>query len=199
MKHISIGLVAATLLLVIGCNSGGSDKGDSLFASGKYQEAIAAYNSYLESNSSNVKTLYNRGRAYQELGKYDEAEADFLAVIKTDEQNVNARLSLSKLYYGKELYNKAVLRAEEAIEINEGSAQAHFLVARAKHQLGYVDGALESYSTSIHLDSDFGEAYLYRGALKIHQGKNRSACEDFRKAQALEVKEAKSIITKYCK
>lgn len=196
IKNILFSIVLA--LAIISCSGDGSTDGDTLFAKGKYNEAIEAYNGYLGSNSSDVKTLYNRGRAYQEIGKLDLAEEDFMSVIKSEEKNVNARLSLSKLYYGQELYNKAVLWAEQALEINESSSQAHFLTARGKHQLGYVEGAMESYTSAIKLNPDFGEAYLYRGALKIHLNKKQSACEDFRKAQVLDIKEAASIISKYC-
>lgn len=187
------------LTIISGCNNSGSNDADKLFAKGEYQLAIDAYNSYLASNSTDVKTLYNRGRAYQELDKLEEAEADFMAVIKIDDTNQSAKMSLSKLYYSKKLYNKAVLWADQAVEINSNSAQAHFLAARARHQLGYVDSAFKSYTSAIKIDPDFGEAYLYRGALKVHQGKTSGACEDFNKAKALKVSEAQSIINKYCK
>lgn len=170
-----------------------------MFQEGQYAQAIKAYDEFLESHSADNTILYNRGRAYEELKKYKEAEADFNAVLAKDERNLNARLSLSKVYYSQELYNKALLVANEAMELYENSADAHFLSARAKHQLGYVDGAMESYSLALKIDRDYGEAYLYRGALKIFKKQNRSACEDFLKAENLQVREAISIRKKYCK
>ncbi|WP_258105017.1 lipopolysaccharide assembly protein LapB [Marinoscillum sp. MHG1-6] len=198
LKSIQILLLVGVMVAGVACGGGDTNKGDDLFAKGNYKAAIEAYSQYLESNAADVKTLYNRGRAYQELKMSDLAEKDFMAVIQMDEKNVNARLSLAKLFYSKSLYNKAVLWAEQAVDINENNSQAHFLAARAKHQLGYVDGAMESYSLALKINSDFGEAYLYRGALKLHQGKKASACEDIRKAQALNVKEAEAIKNKYC-
>lgn len=191
-------MLVGVVIASIGCASEETNKGDQFFSKGDYKAAIEAYNEYLESNAADVKTMYNRGRAYQELNMTDLAEQDFTEVIQLDDKNINARMSLSKLYYGKELYNKAVLWADQAVEINEGNAQAHFLSARAKHQLGYVDGAMESYSVALKINPDFGEAYLYRGALKLSQGKKAAACEDIKKAKALKVKEAENISSKYC-
>ncbi|MFY0600688.1 MAG: tetratricopeptide repeat protein [Cyclobacteriaceae bacterium] len=199
MKLSNVWGIIVFAFLVVSCDGGSSNKGDELFDQGKYKEAIEEYSRDIESSSSNIKTVYSRGRAYQELGDLAKAEADFASIVKMDDKNINAKMSLSKLYYEKELYNKAVIWAEQALDINENTAQAHFLAARAKHQLGYVDGAFESYTAAIDLDNNFGEAYLYRGALKIHMGKEKGACSDFNKARALEVKEAPSIIKKYCK
>lgn len=192
-------IVVLLLFGLISCGGETTTQGDVYFEKGEFQKAIKEYNGYLESNPKEVTVLYNRGRAYEELGEFKKAEVDFLAVLDMDERNLSAFLSLSKLYYAQKAYNKSVIFADKALEQNENSAQGHFLSARAKHQLGYVESALESYSLAININRDFGEAYLYRGLLKIHQQKKSSACEDFRKAVALKVREAKSIQDKYCK
>lgn len=187
------------ILICFGCNSGESRKADKLFSQGKFKEAITAYSHYLGENPRSIGALYNRGRAYEELGDYEQAEQDFAKVSELDEKNVNAYLSLAKLYYRQEKYSKALIYTESALEINENSADGFFLNARAQHQLGYIDGALESYTLAIKINRDYGEAYLYRGALKIHKNQTRSACEDFKKAENLEVADAPAIIKKYCK
>lgn len=192
------GLLLLFAVFLLSCGGSTEDKGDVFFEKGQYKKAIETYNKSLESGVSDSKTLYNRGRAYQELKMYDLAEADFNTVIKSDEKNLNAHMSLARLYYDQENYNKAVIWAENAVKISESSSQSHFLVARSKHQLGYVDGARESYTMAIKLNPDFGEAYLYRGALKLHMAKTSAACEDISKAEALGVSEASSIRKKYC-
>ncbi len=187
------------ILFLLGCNSGESRKADQLFSQGKFEEAITAYSHYISENPRSIGAIYNRGRAYEELGKYEQAEQDFTKVSELDEKNVNAYLSLAKLYYRQELYTKALIYTENALEINENSADGYFLNARSQHQLGYIDGAMESYTLAIKINKDYGEAYLYRGALKIHKNQTRSACEDFKKAENLEVADASAILKKYCK
>ena len=186
------------LFIVAACSSGEMREGDQLFEDGKYQQAIAAYNEYLGSHQADVATLYNRGRSYEEVGNFGLALQDFEAVIKMDKRNVNAYLSMTKVYYNQEKYSLALVTVGKALDLNENSAQGNFLQGRCRHQLGYFDQALESYSLAIKLNREFGEAYLYRGALKVQLNKSRKACEDFIKAQNLKVPEAASALKKYC-
>lgn len=194
LRFISLFIIISFL----GCKDNDSKKADQLFNQAKYQEAIDAYSKYIEGNPRNIGAIYNRGRAYEELGQTDLAEVDFLNVISLDEKNMNAYLSLAKLYYQQEKYSKALVYTEKALEINENSADGYFLNARAQHQLGYIDGAMESYTLALKINRDYGEAYLYRGALKIHTKQTRSACEDFKKAENLEVPDASAIRKTYC-
>ncbi|MFT7031305.1 MAG: tetratricopeptide (TPR) repeat protein [Marinoscillum sp.] len=180
------------------CGGGTTNSGDQFFAKSNYAKATEAYSELLVNNPSDVSLLYNRGRSYEELGNFDLAEQDFLAILGQDAKHLNACLSLSKVYYEMESYNKAVIFADRALDVNQNSAQGHFLSARAKHQLGYVDSALESYNLAININKDMGEAYLYRGALKMHMGNSKSACSDITKAVNLDIAEAKTVQSKYC-
>lgn len=191
--------LTAVLLL---CACGGSEDssgGDVFFEDGKYQQAVEAYTDYLSTNPEHPKTLYNRGRAYEEIGETEKASKDFEKIIELDPYNINAFLSLAKLSYNEHNYNQVLHYSNKALELNENSAQANFLAARASHQLGYVDQALEFYDNAITLNKDFGDAFLYRGALKVGLKRMRSACEDFRFAQSLGVAGADDALKKYCK
>ncbi|MEQ8471456.1 MAG: tetratricopeptide repeat protein [Marinoscillum sp.] len=191
--------VILAVLVLASCGGDKNNKADQFYKKGQYEEAVEAYNKTIETNPTDITSLYNRGRAHEELDHFTEAEQDFLKILEIDPKHLNANLSLSKLYYRQESYSKAVIFADRALELNENSAQGHFLVARAKHQLGYVDSALESYSLAININREYGEAYLYRGALRVHKKQSKSACEDFAKAVNLDVAEAKAIQKKYCK
>lgn len=197
MKKIFIALFCAAL--VYACGSEETIEGDALFKQGKYKEAIEAFNTYLATNPSSASALYNRGRSYEELKQLDKAKADFEALLKLDPKNINAFLSLAKTAYNEKAYNKVLVYASSALKLNENSYKAHFFSARAAHQLGYSDQALESYNNSIRINKDYGEAYLYRGALKVGMEKPRGACEDFRFAQSLKVKGAEKALKDYCK
>ena len=59
--------------------------------------------------------------------------------------------------------------------------------------------ALTSYNNAINLDRKLGEAYLYRGAIKMQSNRKKGACADFMSANKLGVKEAKAALKKYCK
>ncbi|MEQ9232359.1 MAG: hypothetical protein RIF46_16885, partial [Cyclobacteriaceae bacterium] len=134
---------------------------------------------------------------YEEMGDLSSAEKDYNYILDNDPKNLNAMLSLSKMAYERGDYSKSLLLSEEVKKNHETSAQAHFLVARAKHQLGYAKAALEAYNNAISLDKEFGEAYLYRGALRSVM-KHKRACEDFKTAKILKVEGASEALDKYC-
>lgn len=194
MKYIYLVFVVG----IFACSQQESTDGDKLFNDGKHAEAVQAYSTYLQANPDHIKSLYNRGRSFEELGQVDQAKGDFERIIKLDPKNVSAYLSLAKISYNNKDFNKTLIYTGSAIDVNENSAQAHFLAGRASHQLGYFDQALESYNNAITIDRDFGEAYLYRGAVKIGKENTRSACEDFKFAKSLNIPEADGAIKQYC-
>lgn len=197
-KHMKY-LIPVLALLLLGCNSQDSISGDDLFDDEKYEEAIEAYSSYLSTHPDHIKSLYNRGRSYEEVGQSEKAIKDFETIIELDPKHISAYLSLAKTAYNNQEFNKVLIYTGSVIDLNENSAQAHFLAGRAEHQLGYFDQALESYNNAIAINRDFGEAYLYRGAVKVGKENMRSACEDFKFAQSLNVPEAKKAVNDYCK
>ena len=196
MRNIVFLLIAMALFA---CNTEQSTEGDVHFQRGEFALAVESYNEYLNSNPANIKTVYNRGRSYEELGQFEAAVSDFQDVLKMDEKNLSAMLSISTVRYEQKRYNQCLLQAEEALEIRPNSAQAHFLIARSKHQLGYVESAMESYDQALKINRDYGEAYLYRGALKVTSNNPRGACDDFIKARNLKVEGADAAYSKYCR
>lgn len=194
MRYIAI----IAIVSFLGCGEvETTNEGDAFFERGEYELAVSSYSELLKNDPSNTSFLYNRGRSYEELGIINKATADFDKIVKIDPKHVSALLSLSKISYEKGDYQKAALNASAVLK-HESSAKAHFLSARAAHQLGYVEQALENYNGAISIDKEYGEAFLYRGALKIGQSRPKSACEDFRRAKALNVEGADSAIKDYC-
>ncbi len=106
------------VFLVAGCTNENAIEGDRYFAEGEYSQAVKAYTEYIKLNPTSVKSLYNRGRAYEELGQYDKAFSDWSQVMELDKKNTNALLSLSTHYYRNERYDQAAYQADQAIEIN---------------------------------------------------------------------------------
>ena len=193
---------ALLIFVVLGffaCQSNNELPGDQLFEKGQYQQALAAYNDYLESNQATPSVLFNRGRCYEELKQWDLAIADFEQVIKIDQQNASAHVGIATVKYEEKKYQQSLLQAGKALELNDNFAEAHFIAARAKHQLGYVDGAFDSYTQALVINREYGEAFLYRGALKISMKQTRSACEDLLKARNLKIPGAQDALNKYCK
>lgn len=185
------------ILIVWSCNSS-SNSGDDLFAIGKYEEAITAYDNFISTNPKNVKALYNRGRSHEEIGNYEKAEKDFILALANDSKNVHVMLSLSNLFQKQKNHSSALLYADRAVETPGAPAMAYFMKARALHQLGNTIEALKDYSAAIKMDKDFGQAYYNRGLLKLATKKKKSGCEDLTLAVKLNYDQAIEAKEKYC-
>jgi len=187
------------ITVIIACQNENSLIGDEYYESGNYEKAIEAYNEYLRLKPRHVKTIYNRGRCFQELGQHDKALEDFNTVIKLDANNENALLSIGQEMYRKGDYESVAYYSEKVIERDPGNAMAHYLLGRANHKQGHIRDAVNNYNTAINLSPNFGEAYLHRGALKLYLKQNSGACQDLRKAANLKIEGAEEAVKKNCR
>ena len=193
----SIGLVLG-LFLLVACGSDKSDEGDRFYRKGQYEAAIAAYSEYLVLNPTDLKSLYNRGRAYQEVGKDDKAVEDFNRVIKEDPLNVNALLSLANDYYHRiHDYENAIFYADKVLKISP-NAMAFTLKGQSFQRLGKLNEAMQAYNDAISTNETYADAYISRGSLFIYLSQTQRACADFKQASALDA-DVESYIKKYCR
>lgn len=195
-KIILVPVLAGTLF---SCSEQKSNPADRYFDKGEYELAAQTYTENLKNKPTDAKTLFSRGRAFQEMGKLPEAQADFELVLAQDPNNFQALLSLSNIQLEQKNYASALLYATKAEEIPGAPAMASFLKGRALHQLGMPEDALKAYGNAIQLDKDFGQAYFNRGLLKIALERKKQACEDFKLAAVLEYPGAQESFNKYCK
>jgi tetratricopeptide (TPR) repeat protein len=181
------------------CSEKKTSAGDIYFKNGDFAKAAEEYSEDLKFNPTDVRMLYNRGRANEEQGKYEEAKADFAKALEIDPNNFQVLLSLANVHYNQKNYTNALLYADQAAEISGAPAMASFMKGRALHQLGKPDEALKAYGNAISVDKDFGQAYFNRGLLKVAMKNIDSSCEDFQLARALEYPGAEEAYIKYCK
>ena len=194
----SVLILLSFITLLASCGTEPTNRGDAHYAQGNYEEAVAAYDSFIESNPRNVHAVYNRGRAHEELGDFEKAERDFQRAYELDPKNAQVLMSLSNLYQKQKEHMKALLYADYAVELPGAPAMAYFLKARALHQLGNTDEALREYSAAIKNDSEFAQAYYYRGLLKLGTKKVKGGCEDLNLALAMDYTPAQAAKDKYC-
>lgn len=200
MKNLTLAIFALTFSGIISsCSKPEQNSGDQYFKEGEYTKAAEEYTEKLKFDPTDVRMLYNRGRAHEEQKEFDLAKADYEKALELDPKNFQVLLSLANLHHIEKNYNNAMLYATRAEEIPGAPAMASFMKARALQQMGLSDEAMKSYGNAIKLDKDFGQAYLNRGFLKIHLENKKSACEDFKLAQALNYQGAQDALEKHCK
>ncbi|PWL31972.1 MAG: hypothetical protein DCO95_01970 [Roseivirga sp. XM-24bin3] len=199
MKKIGLILMILTVVALSACNKSVTREADALYKQGKYKEAIAAYDEYLTTKPKDLKSLYNRGRAHEEVGNLSQAKEDFESVLQLDADNLNANLSMGKYWYNQKDFTKAIYYFDKVLEVDGRVSTAYLLKGRSLHQQGEFPKAKENYDQAINFDNKNPEAFLYRGALKIALNQTRGACNDFNRAKALGASEANDALAKYCK
>ncbi len=186
-------------MVVVSCKEKNSLEGDQHFRNGDYENAVAAYTEFLILKPRDVKTIYNRGRAYEELDMIDKAIADFETVLKEDPNHTNALLSMARYYhYRLEDYENSVFFLDKVIGLDGNNARAYLMRGKSHQKLANLKEAMSDYNSAINIDRDLGDAYIARGSLKIFLNQKRSACQDFRSAQNLNQEGAEAIIKRYC-
>ncbi len=198
MKGVLIGLTLGIATLC-GCKDESVHLGDSFFNQGNYENAIEAYTGYLKLHPNNIKSLYNRGRAYEELGNYEMALADFNKVLENDPNHVQARLSIANNLYRNKLFMDVIYLCDNVLEDHRENADALLLRGRSHQKTGHINQAMDDYNAAIAVNDDMGEAYFYRGLLKIFLGRTQSACSDFKIAESLDIKTAEKAAKNYCR
>ncbi len=199
--RLKFAFLFSCLLIIglMGCESGVTREGDQFFKEGRYQEAIDAYTEYLTTRPKDIKTLYNRGRAFEELGQAEKSRADFNAILDLDEDNLNANLSMGKYWYNKKDFNRAINFFDKVIAVDGRIVDAYLLKGRSYHQKGDFSEAMKGYNQAIGIDNKNENAFLYRGALKVALNQRKSACNDLFRAKALGSEEADAALTRHCK
>jgi len=85
--------------LLFSCEKSQTELADELFLSGSYSEAIEAYDIFIASHPTDEKSIYNRGRSYEELGELKNALKDFREAASIAPENIQIRQSLGLCYY----------------------------------------------------------------------------------------------------
>lgn len=188
------------VVFMASCNDEESKLGDQYFKQGEYQKAVEAYTEYISLQPRNVKALYNRGRAYEELGKYKEALADFHSVMKEDPINTNALLSITNDFYSRlHDYENTIFHADKVLELEQNNALAYTLKGKSYQKLGKLKEAMTSYNAALSANKEYVDAYLSRGSLRVYLKQTGKACSDFRLAESLSPGVAATLVKKYCR
>ncbi len=141
------------LLLVVAC-AGSMKLGNQLFEAKQYRQAIAAYQSALTEDSTNVKAWIRLGKSYQAVGQLDSAKWSFnrAARLKPGEA------SIQKLLFKNEFLSARKIAADTS----------------------YRWEAIRRLTSLLEKDSTFWQARLERGHLYEAAGELDLAEKDYK-------------------
>ncbi|MCE7991031.1 MAG: tetratricopeptide repeat protein [Roseivirga sp.] len=195
----NIYLLIVMMAVLWSCGDDVTREADQLFNGGQYQAAIDSYTEYLTTKPKDIKSLYNRGRAFEELGQLENARKDFTRVLDLDSDNVSANMSMGKYWYGKKSYQRAINFFDKVIQVDGRVSDAYMFKGRCYHQMGEFEDAMNGYNQAIDFDKKNAEAFLFRGALRVALNQKRKACADLTRANALGAADAGAALSKHCK
>jgi len=187
------------LVLVVRCSGERSEEGDQFFNKQQFEQAIEAYNDYLEARPNDLKIIYKRARAYEELGNDTKAVSGYEFIISRDEEHANAHLGLAGHFYRTSDFENALFHYERAIEKDKSNPIAYLQKGKSNQKLGNLREALGDYNSAISINRDIPDLYIARGSLRLVMNQSSLACNDFKIAKSLGSDEAPDIIKDYCR
>jgi len=153
--------------------------GNVYLKEGKFDMALAEYDSTLALNSRMSRAHLNRGMVFFKKGEYDEAEKEFLAELKLNPDEDKAYNNLSAIYRQKGLYDKAEQMAEKALKLRSYYPEAYMNLALSYWENGKIEKAKETLSQGLINVHPFLDGELLLGEIYQSEANFDSAIERF--------------------
>ncbi|MBR2216419.1 MAG: tetratricopeptide repeat protein [Selenomonadaceae bacterium] len=129
--------------------AGLNEQGASLFAQGRYAEAVNCFTQAIEKNPRLAFAYHNRGSAYGKMKNYTQAIADFSQAIALDTNYATAYSGRGFAYYGTKTYERAAADFSKAISLNPQYAEAYYGRGNVYMTLGHYEEALRDYEKAL--------------------------------------------------
>ena len=158
-----------------------------VYDSGNFEDALLAYNAYINGNNKNYLAYKLRGDCKQKLLKYEESLFDYdtaLSISKEDPRvyvsRGAARMSLGKL-------KQAIRDFDRVIEMDPMDADAYFNRGGALYLSFDNKAALKDLNKALELNPEHADALFIRGVIKGELYDEAEGIEDIE--QALSIKQ----------
>jgi tetratricopeptide (TPR) repeat protein len=161
-----------------------------------YDKAILDLSKSIEI-SGYYKAYIARANAHYLLHNYKAAISDAQEVLKLDSQNYKALVVLANSYDDLNQLNDAMEFYNKAIYVNEKDPTIYLRRAILFGKLQQYDRCIFDLDKCISLNSNYGEAFYWRGVAKVNL--NQNPCHDFQTGSTLGFDAAKQALQKFCK
>jgi len=111
------------------------ERGNELFKSGKYPEAIKEYSEAIKRNPSDPTLFTNRAAAYTKLGAYPEGIRDCNESLKLDPKSVKAFTRKGHIHFFMKEFSQAMSCYEKGLEFEPGNKELNEGMERVVAQL----------------------------------------------------------------
>lgn len=144
----------------------------------KYNDAIT---NYLKASKLDEDAMtYSRiSSCYEDMGEWASAIEYMDKAISLDPKDTDYVLYKANIYYEAGQIQTAIEVMDQYIEAVPDYAGGYYRRGWFKDNIKDIDGAIEDYTTSITLDSDYPYAIMSRGNMYLLKGENELAKQDF--------------------
>ena len=144
----------------------------------KYNDAIT---NYLKASKLDEDAMtYSRiSSCYEDMGEWASAIEYMDKAISLDPKDTDYVLYKANIYYEAGQIQTAIEVMDQYIELVPDYAGGYYRRGWFKDNIKDIDGAIEDYTPSITLDSDYPYAIMSRGNMYLLKGENELAKKDF--------------------
>ena len=143
-----------------------------------YESLVAYYKNKQPESGAELKVV---ARALVHLEKFQDANDLYRAAVEADSSNLESYLGAGELFIEKYNYGDAAQFLDEALQLNQNSARAHFGVALVKR----FDGSEEvsaALDRALRINPNLVEALTFRAGLALEASEYAEATADIEKA-----------------
>jgi tetratricopeptide (TPR) repeat protein len=171
-------------------SSGVFEEGNALFEQGRYDEAIASFQDFLEKNPMAYQVRFNIGNCYRENNELDSAQQEFEAVLekaKTEEGpealkiQAKALAAIGELYVRRDDIEKAREYFTQSLELNPQDEILAYNVGEILFSNSKMDEALEYFTMAATIKPNWADAFLKLGYVHLNKTEYDKAKENFNK------------------
>lgn len=149
-----------------------------------FDKAIEFYNKAIEIDKTCALAFNNRGYSYFNKKEYENALQDYdKAILLNPKLQIakNNRTQLLEVIAEKEEFKDIISKSEQG----QKDWQYYFNLGMAEARLGEYQKAKNAYNQALSLNSNYAQAYLFRGILEHGKGNLDDANSDY--SHALEI------------
>ena len=126
--------------------------GETAFQAGKFGDAKAIFERYVEQRPKNPWGHYMLGLSAWKTGDAMEAEKAFESALTLDPSHVKTLLNESRLFIEQKRHDEAIDRLSRAAEAEPESMVVYRLLGRTYQAQGQTDEAMKAYARAIEIN-----------------------------------------------
>jgi tetratricopeptide (TPR) repeat protein len=150
-----------------------------LQASGRYEAAIACYETILTAEPAHPEANYGVATLLARLGRIDEAELKYRAALAADPDFAEASYELGKLLADSNALDEAIRCFRRALDVDPEYAEAGIALATVLARLDRDDEAMAAFHAVLAVEPERAEARCGVGMLLGQKQRHADAMEQY--------------------